>query len=168
MVQVSTPNKVVTPEMRRGMAHQPRGRTVWQAAGVEVEIIHVRPRAFFGLQKVWVSSWHQVTITDPERTALDLIARQEVFGGLSAGLDLLETTLPQIEVERLVGYALHYQVGAVIKRLGWCLETLGISGDLLGLLQQVPMNNVSLLDPRMPASTTINDHWQVNENIRNP
>jgi predicted transcriptional regulator of viral defense system len=87
---------------------------------------------------------------------------------LSAGLDLLETTLPQIEVERLVGYALQYQVGAVIKRLGWCLETLGISGDLLGLLQQVPMNNVSLLDPRMPACATVNDHWQVNENIMNP
>jgi predicted transcriptional regulator of viral defense system len=168
MVQVSTPSKVVTPAMRRGMTHRPRGRTTWKAAGVEVEIIHIQPRAFFGLQKIWVSSWHQVMITDPERTALDLIARQEVFGGLSAGLDLLEAILPQIEVERLVGYGMEYQVAAVIKRLGWCLETLGISRDLLGLLQQVPMNNVSRLDPRMPASATVNDRWQVNENIRNP
>ena len=98
MVQVSTPSKVVTPEMRLGKAHQPRGRTVWQAAGVEVEIIHVQPWAFFGHQKIWVSSWHPVMITDPERTALDLVARQEVFGGLSAGLDLLEAILPQIDV----------------------------------------------------------------------
>ena len=57
-------------------------------------------------------------ITDPERTALDLVARQEVFGGLSAGLEVIEAILPQIEVARLVDYGLQYQVGAVIKRLG--------------------------------------------------
>ena len=44
MVQVSTPGKVVTPEMRQGKARQPCGRTVWRAAGVEVEIIHIQPR----------------------------------------------------------------------------------------------------------------------------
>jgi predicted transcriptional regulator of viral defense system len=168
MVQVSTPGKVVTPEMRQGKARQPRGRTVWQAAGVEVEIIHIQSRAFFGLQKIWVSSWHRVMITDPERTALDLVARQDIFGGLSAGLELLEAILPQIEVERLVHNGLQYQVGAVIKRLGWCLESLGISPAVCEPLQQVPVTNVSLLDPRVPASGLVNERWQVNENIRKP
>ena len=168
MVQVSTPSKVVTPEMRLGKAHQPRGRTVWQAAGVEVEIIHIQPRAFFGHQKIWVSSWHQVMITDPERTALDLVARQEVFGGLSAGLDLLEATLPQLDVERLVRYGLQYQVGAVIKRLGWSLERLGIADYTLAPLRKLPMRNSVKLDPRKPASDRANERWQVDENLRNP
>jgi predicted transcriptional regulator of viral defense system len=80
MVQVSVPRKVVTPEMRQGKAYRPRGRSAWKAAGVEVEIIHIQPRAFFGHQKIWISSWQQVTITDPERTAaLDLVARPEVL-----------------------------------------------------------------------------------------
>ena len=64
MVQISAPGKVVTPEMRLGEAYQPRGRAVWKAMGVEVEIIHIRPYHFFGHQKIWVDSWHQVTITD--------------------------------------------------------------------------------------------------------
>jgi len=166
MVQVSAPGKVVTPEMRQGQAYQPRGRTVWRALGVEVEIIHIQPRAFFGHQKIWVSSWHQVTITDPERTALDLVARPEVFGGLPATLDILEEILPRINLQGLVRYGLDYQVGAVIKRLGWCLENLGVAGDLLMPLQQIQVRNVTRLDPRASASTVINERWQVNENLR--
>ena len=166
MVQVSAPGKVVTPEMRRGGAYQPRGRTVWRALGVEVEIIHIQPRVFFGHQKIWVSSWNQVTITDPERTALDLIARPEVFGGLPAAMEILEEILPRINLQGLVRYGLDYQVGAVIKRLGWCLESLGIAGDLLTPLQQVSVRNMTLLDPRTPASTVTNERWHINENLR--
>jgi predicted transcriptional regulator of viral defense system len=164
MVQVSTPAKVVTPEMRHGKAYQPRGRTVWKAAGKEVEIVHIRPRAFFGHLKIWVSSWHQVTITDPERTALDLVARPEVFGGLPAALDILEEILPSINLRGLVLYGLEYQVGAVIKRLGWCLERLGSTEDLVPL-EKVPVRNITLLDPRAAASNVINERWRVNENL---
>jgi predicted transcriptional regulator of viral defense system len=166
MVQISAPGKVVTPEMRHGKAYQPRGRTVWKAAGVEVEIIHIRPRAFFGHQKVWVSSWQQVTITDLERTALDLIAWPEVFGGLPAALDVLEGIMPRLDLPKLVGYGLEYQVGTVIKRLGWCLENLGAAQNMLSPLQQVFVRNVTLLDPRAPASATSNERWQINENLR--
>ena len=165
MVQVSTPAKVVTPEMRQGKAYQPRGRTVWKAAGMEVEIVHIQPRAFFGHQKIWVSSWHQATITDPERTALDQVARPEVFGGLPAALDILEEILPRINLQGLVRYGLEYQVGAVIKRLGWCLERLGSAEDLTPL-EKVPVRNINLLDPRAAASNVINERWRVNENLK--
>ena len=166
MVQVSVPGKVMTPEMRRGETYQPRGRTVWRALGMEIEIILIQPRAFFGHQKIWVSSWKQVVITDPERTVLDLVARPEVFGGLSAALDILEEILPRINLQGLVRYGLDYQVGAVIKRLGWCLENLRVAEDLLMPLQHVPVHNMTLLDPHASASTVINERWQVNENLR--
>jgi predicted transcriptional regulator of viral defense system len=165
MVQISVPGKVVTPEIRQGKAYRPWGRTVWKAAGVEVEIIHIQPRAFFGDQKIWVSSWNQIAITDPERTALDLVARPEVFSGLSAALDILEEILPRLDLPKLVGYGVDYRVGAVIKRLGWCLEKMGVAQNLLTPLQQVPVRNKTLLDPRAPASANLNKHWQVNENL---
>ena len=166
MVQISVPSKIVTPEMRQGKAYRPRGRAVWKAAGVEVEIIHIRPRAFFGHQKIWVSSWNQIAITDPERTALDLVARSEVFGGLPAALDILEEILPRLDLHKLVGYGVDYQVGAVIKRLGWCLEKLGVEPNLLTPLQQVPVRNKTLLDPQAPASAIVNERWQIIENLR--
>jgi len=166
MVQISAPGKTVTPEMRQGKAYRPRGRAVWKAAGVEVEIIHIQPRAFFGHQKIWVNSWNQIAITDPERTALDLVARPEVFGGLPAALDILEEILPRLDLPKLVGYGVEYQVGAVAKRLGWCLEELGAAQDMLTPLQDVPVRNKTLLDPRALASTILNERWQVNENLR--
>ena len=166
MVQVSIPGMVVTPEMRQGKAYQPRGRTVWQALGLEIELIHIQPRHFFGHQQVWVSNWHQVAITDPERTALDLIARPEVFGGMPAVIDILEDVLPRINVQTLVNYGLEYKVGAVIKRLGWVLEQLGVAVDFLNPLQQYPIRNVYRLDPPASPSTTINKRWSINENLR--
>ena len=33
-------------------------------------------------------------------------------------------------------------------------------------LRQFPVRNVTLLDPRAPASTVTNERWQVNENLR--
>jgi len=166
MVQVSASGKVVTPEMRLGKAYRPRGRTVWKALGLDVEIIHVQPRHFFGHRKIWVSSWHHVAITDPERTALDLVARSEVFGGLPAAIDILENALPQINVQTLVRYGLEYQVGAVIKRLGWCLEQLGVEEGILAPLQQVRVRNVTRLDPSVPASAKTNERWSINENLK--
>lgn len=166
MVQISAAGKIVTPEMRQGRAYRPRGRAVWKAAGVEVEIIHIQPRAFFGHQKIWVGSWNQVAITDPERTALDLVARSEVFGGLPAALDILEEILPRLNLPKLVGYGVDYQVGAVIKRLGWCLEQLGVEQNLLIPLQQVWVRNKTLLDPHAPASAILNERWQIIENLR--
>ena len=166
MVQISATGKIVTPEMRQGKARRPRGRAVWKAAGVEVEAIHIQLRAFFGHQKIWVTSWNQVAITDPERTALDLIARPEVFGGLPAAMDILEEILSRLDLPKLVGYGVDYHVGAVIKRLGWCLERLGVAQALLTPLQQVPVHNKTLLDPRAPASAIVNERWQIIENLR--
>lgn len=166
MVQISVPGRVVTPEMRKGKVYQPRGRAVWRALGVEVEIIHVHPRALFGSQRIWVNGWRQVTITDPERTALDLVARPEVFGGLPAALDILEEILPRIDLQGLVRYGLEYRTGSVIKRLGWCLENLGVAMDLLAPLQEFPVRNVTLLETGRPASVIVNATWQVNENLR--
>lgn len=125
MVQAVTPQKVVTPEMRTGAAHSPRGRAVWQAYGLEIEFIHIQSDQFWGFSPIWVNSWQQVNINDPERTALDLVARADIFGGFSAAMELLENALPSLRLETLVDYTLSYGVASIIKRMGWALEQLG-------------------------------------------
>jgi predicted transcriptional regulator of viral defense system len=166
MVQASTPRKVVTPEMRSGAADRPRGRAVWKALGVEIEYIYVQEKQFFGHQQIWVNNWQQVSITDPERTALDLIARPDIFGGMEAAIEILEETLPRIKIPGLVQYALRYQVGAVIKRLGWLLERLGVEGDELAALQAFPVRNYYRLDPQAPAGQQYSARWHINENLK--
>lgn len=166
MVQASTPVKVVTPEMRHGGSVRPRGRAVWRALDVEVEYIHVSTGRFFGHQRIWVNAWQQVIITDAERTALDLIARADLFGGLSVAIEMLAEALPRLELPRLVEYALQYRMGSVIKRLGWALEQLGVAGDLLAPLQAYPVRTWYALDPQAPRSAAYNPRWRVIENLR--
>ncbi len=165
MVQVSTPAKVVTPQMRRGGAFRPRGRAVWQVGDIEVEFIYIRPPALFGSQAIWVDRWNQVNLTDPERTALDLIARPDLFGGTGAVLEILEAALPRLQVNQLVDYALQLGKGSVIKRLGWTLEQSGVSFDLLEPLRAIPVKTWYRLDPQRNLVGQPHARWHVVENL---
>ena len=166
MIQASTPVKVVTPEMRHGKAYRPRGRASWRAFNLEIEFIYVKKDRFWGFQKQWVNSWAQVNITDRERTVLDLIVRPELFGGVRAASEIMEGTLAHIDLSGLVTYALRYDVGAVIKRLGWFLERMGVDENLLIPLQNYPVTGTILLDSNQPRSEKIDPSWQISENIK--
>jgi predicted transcriptional regulator of viral defense system len=166
MVQASTPRAVVTPDMRLGAAYRPRGRAVWRALGLEFEFITVRPHHFFGFEHEWVSQWHRVAITDPERTILDMIAHPRAFGGVSFAIETLEAQLATLNLDRLVEYALRYDVGAVIKRLGWILATLGAPDSALAPLRAHPVRNYYLLDPSGSLEGTPVPEWRIRDNLR--
>ena len=167
MVQATTPTKVITPEMRLGKAHSPRGRAVWTVSGHDFEFIHVAPNLFWGFQKMWVNSWQQVNITDRERTALDLITRPDIFGGFSAAIEILENAINQVNMNRLVDYGLKYDMGSVIKRLGWALENLGFTGNSLERLRVYPVKRYYLLDPGLEETSAIkNSRWHIIENLK--
>jgi predicted transcriptional regulator of viral defense system len=165
MVQASTPRCVVTPEMREGQAYRPRGRATWRVLGLEFEFIVVGEKRFFGFQQEWVSQWHRVAITDPERTVLDMVASPRVFGTLGTGLETLEAHLGRLDLDKLVGYALRYDVGAVVKRLGWMLEALGVPESTTGPLHAYPVRSYYSLDPTRPPGGTPVPRWRVRNNL---
>jgi predicted transcriptional regulator of viral defense system len=165
MVQASTTRVVVTPEMRRGAAYRPRGRAAWRALGLEFEFIRVQSGRFFGFQDEWVSQWHRVQITDPERTVLDLFATPQVFGSLQTGLETLDAYWEQLDLGRLVAYALRYAVGATIKRLGWALETLGAPASDIAPLRAYPVRAWAQLDPTGPPGGTSVAGWRLRNNL---
>jgi predicted transcriptional regulator of viral defense system len=165
MVQASTPRGVVTPEMREGQAYRPRGRATWRVLGLEFEFIKVGEKRFFGYQQEWVSQWHRVAITDPERTVLDTVASPRLFGTLGAGIETLETHLGRLDLDGLVGYALRYDVGAVIKRLGWMLEALGVPESVTEPLRAYPVRAYHPLDPTRPPGGRPVPRWHVRNNL---
>lgn len=165
MVQASTPTKVVTPEMRSGEAYRPRGTAAWKVLNIEIEYIHVKEDKFWGFTQEWVSNWHRVQITDPERTILDLITRSDLFGGISMAIETITTSLNNIDLTQLVNYAIRYDVGAYIKRLGWILETSGVQGDLLEPLQTYEIQSYHLLDPQGSDGGEPITHWKLYNNL---
>lgn len=166
MIQASTPKNVITPEMRTGKADSPRGRAIWHAFGLEFEFVHLRKEAFWGFEEIWTDDWHRVNITDKERTALDLITRPDVFGGITAAIEILEGSLDQIATDRLVTYAINYNKGSIIKRLGWILEQLGVQRDILENLQNFPVRRYYTLDQNNESNAPRNARWHIIENLR--
>ncbi len=175
MIQASTPKNIVTPEMRTGKANSPRGRAIWLANNLQFEFIHVQRQRFWGFNKIWVNSWQQVNVTDPARTALDLIARPDIFGGISAAFEILESSLNQINLTTLIEYTIRYDMGSVIKRMGWILEKLGVDRDALEPLRAYPVSNYILLDstlqsqsirPKQAISLNKNNYWKIIENLK--
>lgn len=94
-------------------------------------------------------------IFDRERALLDAFHHFHIFGSLSVALEIFESHLADIVVQRLVEYAVHLDVAAVAKRLGWALEELGVLPDVLAPLRSYPAKRDSSLDPGRPAAATI-------------
>lgn len=165
MVQAMTPKKVVTPEMRSGAALRPRGRAVWEVLDIEVEFIYIEQTRFFGFQQEWVSRWDRVSITDRERTFLDMVARPDVFGGLELSLATFEEHGNEFDLEKLVSYAIRYDMGSVIKRLGWILNQMGVKAETIRPLQEYQVQTYYPLDPGRPRSGSSDSRWQVTNNL---
>jgi predicted transcriptional regulator of viral defense system len=166
MVQAMTPKKVVTPEMRTGEASRPRGRAVWEVLDIEVEFIYIEKTRFFGFQQEWVSRWNRVSITDLERTFLDMVARPDLFGGMELALATFEEHGNEFDLEKLVSYAIHYDMGSVIKRLGWVLDEMGVKAETLRPLQEYSVQTNYLLDPARPRTGNSDSRWHITNNLR--
>jgi len=94
----------------------------WIVGGVRYQFTTIAQAHFFGIEKVWINERNQVPMFDRERALLDAFQHFHIFGSLSAGLEVLETHMAELDLERLVAHALRLKVTAVIKRIGWHLK----------------------------------------------
>lgn len=124
-------------------------------AGVRYEFVTITKPRFFGVTRIWVDERNLVPIFDRERALLNVFQHFRIFGSLSIALEILESHLADIDVQRLVEYAVRLDVTAVAKRLGWALEESGVPLDVLAPLRSYPAKGDSPLDPGRPAAATI-------------
>jgi predicted transcriptional regulator of viral defense system len=164
VVTVVTPRKVVTPSMR--IAGDRDGRHTWRVAGVECRFVTVSEQRYaIGLESVWFGERFRASITDRERTVLDLFAMPRLFGGVSEGLAVLDRAVTTLDLEKIVGYALLYKSTTLVKRLGWALEQSGVESSVLMPLLQVPAPSYGLLDPGAPRRGRHDRRWRLVINL---
>lgn len=161
-VMLSSPKRTSPPT---GESSARAARPAWVVRGVRYEVVAVTEARFFGVTQVWVNERNQVPIFDRERALLDAFLHFHVFGSLSTALEVLEAHLADIEVERLVRYAVQLKVAAVVKRVGWALERLKVAPSVLEPLRAYPAKEESPLDPGRPTRGRHNSAWRVIENL---
>lgn len=94
------------------------------AQGTTFLVHHTSQRNLFGLKSVWRGST-RVSVSDPARTLVDMLAKPETGGGIDHVADCLVVLnrLPAASGELLIRYAEQLGNGAVFKRLGFLAET---------------------------------------------
>lgn len=163
IITASTPTKVVTPSMRE--KQKQHTKHIWEIDGLRYEYINVQQKHFFGTEKIWLDEYFQISITDKERTLLDLFIYSKMFGGIGEALGILENSLATIDTQKLINYAIQYDKKSLAKRLGWALEYFGVSGKKIEPLLKVPINYYCRLDPSAPAIGPCDKRWMIQNNL---
>lgn len=94
------------------------------AQGAAFLLHHIPHKRLFGLKTLWRGAT-KITISDPARTLVDMIAVPEVGGGIDHVADCLSAYLRGKTADRdlLIRYAEQFGNGAVFKRLGFLADT---------------------------------------------
>lgn len=161
-ITLSSPNRTFPPnDEGDGKAR----RQAWVVGDLRYEFVFIAKPRFFGTVDVWVSERDRVSIFERERALLDAFHHFHIFGSLSVALEILETHLNDLDIDRLVHNADRLGIAAVAKRVGWALENFGISPAVLEPLRAYPTKGDSPLDPGKPAIGRHNRDWRVIENL---
>ncbi len=143
----------------------PKRRLPLELHGVTYRFITLTRKKFFGYARVWVSDKH-VQMADRAKTLVDCLDHPEFCGGVIEIAKGLWRSRDQLDWKQLLTHAERMGNGAVLKRLGYLLETLGIGpGSVRERLQRKKSAGYVLLDPLAPHTGIHNARWRLLINV---
>ena len=122
--------------------------------GVNYQIVRVKEEKFFGVRKEWIEEM-PISITDKEKTIIDCLDKPHYAGGIIEVAKALKSG--SLNYNQLSEYALKIDNFAVVRRLGYLCERMGIPLDL----PLPPSKKYLLLDPTMPATGKNDPKWRL-------
>jgi len=147
---------VTTPEKHRSL----------QIMGTNFQFITCKSEHFFGMVDHWVTKQEQVRVSDLEKTMIDSLYRPEYCGGVPEAAKGIWMRRQDLNMDRLIEYALKMNIGAVIRRLGYLLELyrIGTREHLETLLGRLT-DTYARLDPLLPAEGKFLRKWRLQLNV---
>ena len=140
-----------------------RGRTV---LGAQFRFVRCNPAVFFGAIEHWEDKREKVMVSDIERTVIDGLRQPGYCGGFTEVAKGFWMRRPDMDVTRLAEYALRLNVGAVIRRLGYLLETYEIDApDQIERLHSHLTASYQVLDPLLPPGGKFLARWRLRLNV---
>jgi predicted transcriptional regulator of viral defense system len=130
--------------------------------GVRFHVRTVQDGAFFGLKTVWRAN-EKVSVSDPSRTIVDMLAHPGLGGGIRPVEDIFRNYLAseQKALGLVKEYATRLRNGAVFKRLGFLMERLAPGEeDFLEVCRELLTKGNAALDPELPKDRLISK-WRL-------
>lgn len=124
----------------------------------EFRFVTIPKRKMYGLTEVEIEK-EKVSMSSPEKTVVDCLDHPEHCGGIDAVAKSLYFGKGRIDFNKLVLFAKKIGNSAVVKRLGYLAEALGIE-ECSRLLSKVKLSTgYVLLDPTLPKRGRIKEKW---------
>jgi len=134
--------------------------------GTKFRFVRCKPENFFGAMDHWTTKTRRIRVSDLERTVIDGLRQSEYCNGFSEVAKGFWMRLQDMDVQKLVEYALLMDIGAVYRRLGYLLELFETeeSGQLELLRKKLTATYV-LLDPMLPTEGKFIARWRLRLNV---
>lgn len=132
---------------------------------VSFQFIYHNADHFFGATKMWIDSFHKVLCSDLEKTIIDCLFKPDYAGGIVEIARAIHASKDKINYDQLLEYAQRFKSQAVIKRLGFLLETLEIKSGIIKQLQKAKTASYVILDTELPKSGKMISRWSIQQNL---
>lgn len=132
---------------------------------VPFQFIFHNEKHFFGTKKIWIDNFNKVICSDLEKTIIDCLFKPDYAGGIVEIARALYLSREKIKFNVLLEYVDKFNSQAVIKRLGFLLESLEIETDIISDLQKLKTSSIVILDTELPKSGKTLTKWSIQQNI---
>ena len=134
--------------------------------GTHFRFVRCKPEHFFGAMNHWATKTRKIRVSDLERTVIDGLKQSEYCGGFSEVAKGFWMRQQDIDVKKLVEYALMVDIGAIYRRLGYLLELFETEEtEQFELLHKKLTAAYVLLDPKLPAEGKFIARWRLRLNV---
>ena len=145
-----------------------KARMAMTIDGVSYRLIHISASRFFGSVTSQVSG-QAFRVTDREKTIIDALDRPDLSGGIWQVAQAIAQNGESLDWTRLDEYVERFASGAVLKRLGYLVETVrpemreGL--ERVQRWQSMLTEGVADLDPSEKGQGIVRRRWHIRDNI---
>lgn len=132
---------------------------------ISFQFVYHNEKHFFGAKKTWIDSFNKVLCSDLEKTLVDCLFKPGYAGGIVEIGKALFMAKSKIDYNKLLDYCKKFDSQAVIKRLGFLLETYDLGKSIIDKLQQLKTNSYIPLDTEIKAEQKNMSRWNIRQNI---
>ena len=159
-------NLITQPSLKEQIVVSKRIRpSEIEIKNVPFQFIYHNEKHFFGAKRIWIDNFNKVSCTDLEKTFIDCLFKPDYGGGIVEIAKAIYISRDKIKFDKLLDYAIRFDSQAVIKRLGFILEVLGVKNEIIDELQKIKTASYILLDTELPKIGKRISRWRVQQNL---
>jgi predicted transcriptional regulator of viral defense system len=135
--------------------------------GVHYQFVTIQQQRFFGLAEQVIDQ-HTITVTDREKTLVDAADRPDLAGGILQLVEILRRYWRELDWQRVDSYLERFDSGAVIKRLGYLVESLALpipdDQERLQRWRNQLTAGIADLEPGDLSTGRVSRRWRIRDN----